>query len=73
MGNVSPSKCFRNGSANDVRIATIKVLENCKCFKNFILSSGCDIPPLTEFENIDAFFETVKAFNYKNKLMDMIA
>lgn len=73
MGNVSPSKHFRNGTPSSVRIATIKVLQKCSGYKNFIISSGCDIPPLTEFENIDAFFETIKAYNYKNRLMDMIA
>lgn len=73
MGNVSPSKSFRNGKPRDVSVATIKLLKSCKEYRNFVISSGCDIPPLTEFENIDAFFETVKSFNYKNKLMDMIA
>ncbi len=72
MGNVSPSKVFRNGTPRMARIATIKVLESCRGHRNFVISSGCDIPPLTEFENIDAFFETVKSFNYKNILMDMI-
>jgi len=73
MGNVSPSKQFRNGTPQSIRIATAKLLEKCKDYKNFIISSGCDIPPLTEFENIDAFFETVQNFYYKNRLLDMIA
>lgn len=72
MGNISPSKIFRNGTPNVVRIATIRLLENCRGYQNYVISSGCDIPPLTEFDNIDAFFETVKSFNYKNRLMDMI-
>lgn len=72
MGNVSPSKYFRNGTPNMVKNATIKLLESCREYSNFIISSGCDIPPLTEFDNIDAFFNTVKAYNYKNRLMEMI-
>ncbi len=73
MGNVSPSKHFRNGTPNAVRLATIKVLEKCKEYKNFVISSGCDIPPLTDFENIDAFFETVKSFYYKMHLLDLVS
>lgn len=72
MGNVSPSKQFRNGTPNSVRIETVRVLESCKEFRNFVVSSGCDIPPLTEFDNIDAFFEAVNSFYYKQRLLDMI-
>ncbi|MDP3448496.1 MAG: uroporphyrinogen decarboxylase family protein, partial [Eubacteriales bacterium] len=30
--------------------------------RNFVISSGCDIPPTTPWENIDAFFAAVQAF-----------
>jgi uroporphyrinogen decarboxylase len=26
-------------------------------YPNYVVSSGCDIPPATSFTNIDAFFE----------------
>ena len=29
---------------------------------NFVIASGCDVPPQTPFENMDAFFETVEEF-----------
>ena len=72
MGNISPSRQFRNGTPQSVRIETVRLLEACKGCRNFVISSGCDIPPLTEFENIDAFFETTEAFYYKQKLLDLI-
>ncbi|UWP60706.1 uroporphyrinogen decarboxylase family protein [Ruminococcus gauvreauii] len=72
MGNISPSQQFRNGTPQSVRIETVRLLENCKEYRNFVISSGCDIPPLTEFENIDAFFETVDSFYYKQRLLDII-
>ena len=34
--------------------------------------NGCDIPPLTEFENIDAFFQGAEEFYYKNELLELI-
>ena len=72
MGNISPSTVFRNGTPLSMRNHTRRLLESCHKFRNFVLSSGCDIPPLTEFENIDAFFETAQAFYYKQKLLDIL-
>ena len=44
------------------RSALRALLEKCSGYPNFIPSSGCDIPPPTPWENIDAFFATVKKF-----------
>ena len=33
----------------------------CK-YPNFVISSGCDIPPASKWENIDAFFKAVDEF-----------
>ena len=62
MGNVDPAGVLRMGNTEDVKNATCEVLQRCSGYKNFIISSGCDIPPLTPWENIDAFFDTVKEF-----------
>ena len=34
-----------------------------KQYPNFVLSSGCDTPPHTPMENIDAFFKALDDFN----------
>jgi uroporphyrinogen decarboxylase len=62
MGNIDPACVLRMGSAASVREATLELLERCAGYKNFVLSSGCDIPPLTPWENIDAFFGAVNEF-----------
>ena len=62
MGNVDPAGVLRMGNEKTVREKTLAVMEKCKGYKNFIISSGCDIPPLTPWENIDAFFDAVKEF-----------
>ena len=31
----------------------------CEKYPNIVISSGCDIPPLSKWENIDAFFAAV--------------
>ena len=60
MGNVDPAGEFRNGTPESVRRATRAVLLKCATHPNFILSSGCDIPPVSPLANIDAFFEVAK-------------
>lgn len=66
MGNIDPARQFRNGTPESVREETLALLSECSGYPNFIISSGCDIPPLSSWENIDAFFAAVKDF-YDNK------
>ena len=63
MGNLDPSGLLKNASAEDVRIETLNLLKKTAHFPNFVLSSGCDIPPHTPKENIQAFFEALNDFN----------
>jgi len=60
LGNLSPAEHFRGGTPQSISIATNKMLAKAKGHENYIPSSGCDIPPLTAIENIEAFFATVK-------------
>ena len=55
MGNVDPAGVLRMGTPETVRRETQKVPERCGKYPDFVLSSGCDIPPMTPWENIDAF------------------
>lgn len=57
MGNLDPVSVFKDGTAEHVRKATRQLLDEMRGFPNFVISSGCDIPPNTPLENIDAFFE----------------
>lgn len=62
MGNVDPSSEFRNGTPESIREATHKVMDACCKYPNFLISSGCDIPPLSDWNNIDAFFDAVNEY-----------
>ena len=62
MGNVDPVGAFFNGTPESVREDTLKVMKACSGHKNFLISSGCDIPPKSPWENIDAFFAAVEEF-----------
>jgi len=62
MGNLDPAGQLRDGTAETVRAATLEILNACGRNSNYVISSGCDIPPSAKWENIDTFFETVKEF-----------
>jgi uroporphyrinogen decarboxylase len=62
MGNVSPSAQFRNGSPESIYAVTTELLQQCSKHKNFVVSSGCDIPPMSLWENIDSFFISLRDF-----------
>ncbi|MCI8549657.1 MAG: methyltransferase [Lachnospiraceae bacterium] len=62
MGNIDPAGVLRGGTPDTVREETRKLLERCSGYPNFVISSGCDIPPMTPKENIEAFFEAVESF-----------
>ena len=65
MGNIDPVGEFRNGTPESIAKATEALLETCKAHPNFVISSGCDIPPMAKWENIDAFFGAVTGYYQK--------
>ena len=65
MGNVDPAGQLRNGTPESVRAETLRIMGECCDHPNFVISSGCDIPPMSPWENIDAFFQAVDEFYQK--------
>ncbi|MBP1559393.1 MAG: uroporphyrinogen decarboxylase family protein [Oscillospiraceae bacterium] len=65
MGNVDPSSQFCNGTPESIREETLRIMGECCDHANFGISSGCDIPPISKWENIDAFFAAVDEFYSK--------
>ena len=66
MGNVDPARQLRNGTPASVREETLRIMGECCNHPNFVISTGCDVPPMSPWANIDAFFQAVDEF-YKNK------
>ena len=56
-GNISPSGYFVNGTPESMTKAVKELKERCSAYRNFVLSSGCDIPPSAKIDNTDAFFK----------------
>jgi uroporphyrinogen decarboxylase len=65
MGNVDPAGQFKNGTPESIAEETKQLLERCSKYSNFVISSGCDIPPAAPWENIEAFFAAVTEFYQK--------
>ena len=63
MGNLDPVSIFKDGTPAQMREATLDLLEKMREYPNFVLSSGCDTPPHTPIENINAFFEALNEWN----------
>jgi uroporphyrinogen decarboxylase len=73
LGNISPAKVFNSNSTEHVRLETLKLLRQCSKYNNFVVSSGCDIPPNVELDNVDMFFQTAEDYYYRQMLRNVIA
>ncbi|WP_417144359.1 uroporphyrinogen decarboxylase family protein [Raoultibacter massiliensis] len=62
MGNIDPAGEVKNGTPESVRAATTALMESCASYPNFVPSTGCDVPPMAPWENIEAFFDAVDSF-----------
>ncbi|MBI1987562.1 MAG: uroporphyrinogen decarboxylase family protein [Nitrospinae bacterium] len=62
MGNLSPLKALFTGTPEEVRRDTREMLDHMREVPNYIVMSGCEIPPAASGENVEAFIETVKAY-----------
>lgn len=63
MGNIDPVNLFKTATPERVKEATLELLNKAGKYKNFVLSSGCDIPPHTPEANIQAFYEALEEYN----------
>lgn len=60
MGNIDPAAQFTHGTPDSMAQATKELLDQCGGYKNFVPSSGCDIPAHANWDNIQAFFDALK-------------
>ena len=65
LGNLDPVGLFKTSTPQELKMATLDLLEKTKGYPNFILSSGCDVPPHTPQANIEVFYKALEEFNKK--------
>ncbi len=61
IGNIDPVRVMVNGTPADVARAVRDLHEHMSQVENFIISTGCDLPPETPIENIAAMVQAGKA------------
>lgn len=62
-GNLDAKTIFQKGTPQVASDATRALLEATRPYKNFVISSGCDIPPGAPLANLNAFFRAVTDYN----------
>jgi uroporphyrinogen decarboxylase len=62
-GNLDPVDVFLRGSPEQIELETEALLSATDGFRNFVVSSGCDIPAHTPLANIQAFVDSVNRHN----------
>lgn len=63
MGNIDPVSVLTNETPDNVRRLTLELLTRTASYPNYVLSSGCDIPPEAPMENILAYLDACSVFN----------
>ena len=66
MGNVDPVGVLQMMTPVEVEKHVITLLEETSRFPNFVLSTGCDVPPSVAPANIDAFYRALTKFNVRH-------
>ncbi len=60
LGNVDPTNYFVIGDPKTMYDHTLALMKKCcPAHRNFVISSGCDIPVAASWENIEAFYKAV--------------
>lgn len=66
MGNIDPVGIIQQGTPEKVYDAVTELLGKTAEYDNFILSSGCDVPPHVPIDNIKAFYKALSDYNEKD-------
>jgi len=65
MGNVDPVRVMKMKTPDEIKAYVSDLLNRTAEFDNFVLSTGCDLPPHVPAVNVEAFFEALEEFNAK--------
>jgi uroporphyrinogen decarboxylase len=58
-GNLDPAGVFCRSTTEEVAEKTRALLEATRAHRNYVISSGCDVPPLAPLANLEAFFNAL--------------
>lgn len=59
MGNLDPVSVLKDATPEKVAAETARLLTECRSYPNFVLSTGCDVPPHVPLQNIESFYKKI--------------
>lgn len=62
FGNINPVS-IKNDMPEEIKNKVWDLLTQTAAYNNFVLSTGCDVPPGTTLDKIDIVFQTLEQFN----------
>jgi len=62
-GNLDPAAVFLQAPPAEVTARTAQLLAATAAHRNFVISSGCDVPPTARLASLDAFYQAVNSAN----------
>lgn len=63
MGNLDPVSLFKQADSDTMYHKTLELLQACGNYPNFVLSSGCDVPPGVPQKNVEAFYKALEDYD----------
>jgi uroporphyrinogen decarboxylase len=59
-GNLDPAHVFMQSSPAEITTLALGLLKTTAAHRNFVLSSGCDVPPTAPLTSLDALYTALK-------------
>ena len=69
MGNLDPRRVIQRGTPEDVRWEVRRLLRHMGGVRNFILSTGCDVPPDAPMKNLEAMMDEARRWRSHAELV----
>ncbi len=64
IGNINPTNTMLYGNPEDVKREVTELMDSMKSYPCFILSTGCDLPQEVPLDNIQAFMDAGRSYNF---------
>lgn len=72
MGNIDPVGTLKMMSPIQIKEVVADLLKQTEIYPNFVLSTGCDVPPHVPIKNINAYYDALYEFNQRSFLTDTL-
>lgn len=69
LGNIDPKRVIQRGTAEDVRWEVRRLLRHMAKERNFVLSTGCDVPVDAPLRNLETMMEEARTWKPRGSAM----